>query len=215
MLDGLDKIAPPAESASGEDSVGGNTNILLAKQCVEILSDLAVSQQVASDEHMFRIRNNHVERLEMESIRTGVSMIATGLNSKSISNLLRRGGILDLQVEIQDPGPERREVIIRELLRSRGGTIDCSESAMKFMASEKTDSYTASDLTLLLERVVHVTTSKKKKRIEEEDVRDALDGFVPVALRGLKLVQSKTTWDDVGGIEWMCVEFFVTHSNFR
>ena len=207
VLDGLDKIAPPAESASGEDSVGGNnTNTLLAKHCVEILSDLAVSQQVASDEHMFRIRNNHVERLEMESIRTGVSMIATGLNSKSISNVLRRGGILDLQVEIQDPGPERREVILRELLRSRGGTVDCSESAIKFMSIE-TDSYTASDLTLLLERVVHVFTSKKKKkkkRIEENDVRDALDGFVPVALRGLKLVQSKTTWDDVGGLSDVC-----------
>ena len=49
-----------------------------------------------------------------------------------------------------------------------------------------------------------ITDLDEKKRIEEEDVRDALDGFVPVALRGLKLVQSKTTWDDVGGLSDVC-----------
>ena len=216
VLDDLDKLAPHDDSSGGDSaSLGGNMNILLAKHCVETLSDLAVSQQIASDAHMFRIssQNNsscpQKQLLEMEAIRTGVSMIATGANTKSISSALRRGGVLDLALELPDPGPERREIIIRELLRSRGegGHTDITDEAIKFMAHE-TDSYTASDLSLLLERIVHVSCAFKATRenilMKKEHVKTALDGFVPVALRGLKLVQSKTSWDDVGGLEDVC-----------
>ena len=40
---------------------------------------------------------------------------------------------------------------------------------MKLLASE-TESYTASDLTLLLERVIHVTISRESYTLKDEDV---------------------------------------------
>ena len=56
IFDGLDKLAPRDETSSEDNNMSsGNSDILKSKLCVEVLSDLAVSQQIASDAHMSRL----------------------------------------------------------------------------------------------------------------------------------------------------------------
>ncbi|KAF8428119.1 P-loop containing nucleoside triphosphate hydrolase protein [Tirmania nivea] len=88
-------------------------------------------------------------------------------------------------------------------------TLDLLEIA------NQTDGYTPGDLTLLLSRARHeavvrvvdscsdfstLPSTSFELELTKRDFTNALTGFVPVGLRGVKLQQSTVNWKDIGGL---------------
>lgn len=88
-------------------------------------------------------------------------------------------------------------------------TLDLLEIA------NQTDGYTPGDLTLLLSRARHeavvrvvdscsdfstLPSTSFELELTKKDFTNALTGFVPVGLRGVKLQQSTVNWKDIGGL---------------
>jgi len=70
------------------------------------------------------------------------------------------------------------------------------------MLASRTDGFVPGDLHTLVERGLHSCAERGCSRaaLEQGDLEQALEGFTPAALRGVKLFTSSTKWSQVGGL---------------
>ncbi|KAJ3402762.1 Peroxisome biosynthesis protein pex1, partial [Chytridiales sp. JEL 0842] len=176
VLEDLDKIAP----ADGE-----NADSEKSKQVVAVLRDLLK---------------------EYCLIRYDVALIATAVDKESLHPDFASTHTLMDFVHLSTPNKKQRQEMLAALLSGRPtqDLINLSEVA------SKTEGYYPADLKTLVSRTVDASLMRRmdSKLFSEEDniimnsdFAKALEDFVPAALKGVKLVDSGTSWADIGGLK--------------
>lgn len=82
----------------------------------------------------------------------------------------------------------------------------------------ETEGYLPNDLKILCHRIYHqclsnpVEGKESENVVETNHIDNALSGFTPSSLRGVKLQKSGTSWSDIGGLT-EAKRFFWKHLN--
>ncbi|CAA6671838.1 unnamed protein product [Spirodela intermedia] len=144
----------------------------------------------------------------------GLGPIAFMGSAQSITKLpqsLCSSGRFDFHIQLPAPAASERGAILKHELHKR--SLECSEDILSSIAS-KCDGYDAYDLEILVDRAVHAASRRflpshyvaqedEKPTLVTEDFVQAMNGFVPVAMRGLTKPASeggRSGWGDVGGL---------------
>ncbi|KAF3320553.1 peroxisome biogenesis protein 1 isoform X1 [Carex littledalei] len=146
----------------------------------------------------------------------GYGSLAFLATSQSLGNLpqaLTASGRFDFHVQFSAPAVPERLGILRHEVRKR--SLHCSKEVLSETAS-KCDGYDAYDLEILVDRAVHAASARflssprhghyrenESPSLVKEDFSKAMNGFLPVAMRGISKASSdgkNAGWDDVGGL---------------
>ncbi|KAE8596205.1 hypothetical protein XENTR_v10016010 [Xenopus tropicalis] len=186
LLDDLDQIAGVASSPELEQSPEATQS----KQLAYVLKDL--------------MKN-------IISMDTLVSLIATCQSEHSLNPVLisEQGTHLFQCVKpIPPPTQENRSEMLRCVIENRlsGDTAFYRDLDFQYLARE-TEGFVARDFTMLVERAIESSVSKRQIcRIEDlvlstTDFQRALKGFTPLSLRNAQLHKpKKQDWNMVGGL---------------
>jgi peroxin-1 len=167
-------------------------------------------------EHMDSFRYRQLAEVFIDTFKRSlakyprISVLATGSQSQSIHPLLLSSHIFTHTFHITPPGKPERETIINTLLSN--STVLALKNSVAHLdlswIAGQTEGYLPTDLKSLIERALHqaairtIQTSKKSQlEVNQEDFRLAQEGFIPVALRGIKLQTSGVAWGDIGGLK--------------
>lgn len=141
-----------------------------------------------------------------------VVVIATSKSRDSLhpSLLTSRGCyIFQCCVELHPPDANQRQEILHTMINKRFPQEDSQELELSSLV-KKTEGFSPKDLGSLLDRAFHKAAIRKLKNSKEggfgpaittQDLKEAVEGFTPAALRGVKLhTAGELGWCDVGGL---------------
>eukprot|EP00252_Welwitschia_mirabilis_P015602 TRINITY_DN3444_c0_g1_i8.p1 TRINITY_DN3444_c0_g1~~TRINITY_DN3444_c0_g1_i8.p1 ORF type:complete len:1188 (+),score=284.39 TRINITY_DN3444_c0_g1_i8:127-3564(+) len=133
----------------------------------------------------------------------------------ALPSFLCSSGRFDFHVQVSPPATKERITILEHEIFKRG--LQCSNAVVADTAL-KCDGYDTCDLEVLVDRAVHAAAMRSlspilaqtstcakfgKPEILEEDFLNALDNFVPAAMRGIAKSGNHVGhvgWEDVGGL---------------
>ncbi|KAJ3230510.1 Peroxisome biosynthesis protein pex1 [Chytriomyces hyalinus] len=140
-----------------------------------------------------------------------VTVVATAVDKSAINPLfLSSHAIADI-VHLSAPGRLERSEILQVLLKSANSSSQTELFNVMSIAS-KTEGYRPLDLETLVSRAGHARAVRQIKESTKnvtstgegiilKDLESALEGFVPPALKGLKVEDSEAVgWADIGGL---------------
>jgi peroxin-1 len=97
-----------------------------------------------------------------------------------------------------------------QILEALTATKTTSPNLDFSLIASETEGYLPADLRTLINRAydasimrwmeADVLNDADEVQMDEDDFRVAMEGFVPAALKGVKLVDSETSWADIGGM---------------
>ncbi|KAJ3241072.1 Peroxisome biosynthesis protein pex1 [Chytriomyces hyalinus] len=140
-----------------------------------------------------------------------VTVVATAVDKSAINPLfLSSHAIADI-VHLSAPGRLERSEILQVLLKNAASSPETEIFNVMSIAS-KTEGYRPLDLETLVSRAGHARAVRQIKESTKnvgsagegillKDLESALEGFVPPALKGLKVEDSEAVgWADIGGL---------------
>ncbi|XP_078428724.1 peroxisome 1 [Wolffia australiana] len=189
IFDDLDYIFSSTEL---EGSQSSNTAIPL----IEFLTD---------------IMDEYAEKGQSSCSLGPIAFMGSAQSVAKLPQSLCSSGRFDFHIQLPVPAASERGAILKYELHKR--SMDCSEDIISSV-SAKCDGYDAYDLETLVDRAVHSASSRfllshlvvhedEKSSLLAEDFEEAMNGFVPVAMRGLTKPASeggRNGWEDVGGL---------------
>lgn len=239
VLDNLDALVPE------EDESGGPANEQ-SRRIAELLVTLmqqnrvrmwkstlelsrSYKQETEKIKHLVSGGSTKHARLELLStiadsmVHKSVAVIATSRNDSSIHKSLRSCGLFDRPVQVTTPDAERRETVIREMLRmktqssagKKNGDLQLDPSIDYGLLSSITEGYSLRDLSSATDRALHKTFTRYAlegasilgsggaKKVLQSDFVDGVKDFQPTALIGVDLFKSSVKWSDVGGLSYV------------
>ncbi|KAJ2395068.1 Peroxisome biosynthesis protein pex1, partial [Coemansia sp. RSA 2603] len=139
-----------------------------------------------------------------------VCVVATAAGRSHVHGALFSSGLISEVAEIPAPGKAARELVLACVAR-RSSTPAKTGFAL---AAYLTEGFLPADLAAAYERAAQEATMRVLQSAQEEndgkeeevyvtgdDLRRALVGFKPLAMRGIKTQASSTRWSDIGGLE--------------
>eukprot|EP01018_Ginkgo_biloba_P029575 Gb_20751 [translate_table: standard] len=143
-----------------------------------------------------------------------VAFLAVVRSPAALPGCLCSSGRFDFHVQLPAPAATERAAILKHEISRR--SLQCSEHIISETAS-KCDGYDTSDLEILVDRAVHAAATRSlssqrshslieghsKPELLAEDFSQALENFLPAAMRGITKSGSqggRTGWEDVGGL---------------
>lgn len=151
---------------------------------------------------------------ELVMSNRSICIIASSQSQESIHSHLITSHVFDNTVHLKSPDKEVRRVILEEAVCSLDMEKDDAFDMLEIAGS--TEGYQPGDLWTLAERskhqaiVRHVENMNLSKNpetaasvniIKQADFENALAGFVPASLRGVKLQKSSVSWSEIGGLK--------------
>ncbi|VVT44042.1 uncharacterized protein SAPINGB_P000273 [Magnusiomyces paraingens] len=133
-----------------------------------------------------------------------VSILASVQAKESVHAHLTTAHVFEETVALKSPDKEVRRAVISEAMRQLGMVPDAGFDMLEVAGS--TEGYQAGDLWTLVERTRHQTIIRRveTKAVDtattQDDFMQALAGFVPASLRGVKLQKSGVAWAEIGGL---------------
>ncbi|OWB72165.1 hypothetical protein B5S31_g1871 [[Candida] boidinii] len=196
VLDNLDfLIPPPAEH--GDSTISNQFSELLSNKLIPVLKNRKIS------------------------------LIASAKSKESLNNSIFVTHLINDDFNLKAPEKDVRKLIIESYLKILEVKYNNgSNSELIDNISNETEGYLPSDLKVLIDRAHHDFISNTIERkiddlnlsdneendffetphisineeIKWENFENALNGFVPSSLRGVKLQKSKVSWNDIGGL---------------
>lgn len=240
VLDNLDALVPE------EDESGGPANEQ-SRRIAELLVTLMQQNRARMWKSTLELNRSYKQetekikrlvsggstkhaRLELLStiadsmVHKSVAVIATSRNDSSVHKSLRSCGLFDRPVQVTTPDAERRETVIKEMLRmktqssagKKNGDLQLDPSIDYGLLSSITEGYSVRDLSSATDRALHKTftryalqgpsvsgSSGGAKKVLQNDFVDGVKGFQPTALIGVDLFKSSVKWSDVGGLSYV------------
>ncbi|KAL5524266.1 PEX1 [Sanghuangporus sanghuang] len=142
----------------------------------------------------------------------GIAIVATAESEATLHPRMLRSHLFKYTFKLKPPNKDARRDILAQQVRLRTElAAELRQSPEEpinftFLATE-TEGYLPTDLNDLVSRAVHQATIRttkarlKTREILPEDFEKAREGFVPLSLRDLKLQNSETSWEDIGGLK--------------
>lgn len=196
VLDNLDfLIPPPAEH--GDSTISNQFSELLSNKLIPVLKNRKIS------------------------------LIVSAKSKESLNNSIFVTHLINDDFNLKAPEKDVRKLIIESYLKILEVKYNNgSNSELIDNISNETEGYLPSDLKVLIDRAHHDFISNTIERkiddlnlsdneendffetphisineeIKWENFENALSGFVPSSLRGVKLQKSKVSWNDIGGL---------------
>lgn len=141
-----------------------------------------------------------------------VCIVASTQSKEAIHSHLITSHTFETTVHLKSPDKEVRRAILEEAIQNLGMSTDDSFDMLEISGS--TEGYQPGDLWTLVERSKHQTIIRRvqsltlssnattdDKVMVQADFENALDGFVPASLRGVKLQKSSVSWSEIGGLK--------------
>ena len=140
-----------------------------------------------------------------------IALVATALLAEALHPSLTRYHVFGEKVKILPPDRTERTAILQSLLRATP-EIAVDSSLELASISTQTEGFIGADLKTLTERAIlggairglnadGNMNAPHRVAITQGDFEDALKGFTPSSLKGIKLQSSATSWTDIGGLE--------------
>lgn len=138
------------------------------------------------------------------SSRHNIAILATSQSRESVHSLLTTSHIFDEIIPLKPPNKLARKDIVQSLVDDEQGKV------VDWLAvANITDGYLAGDLKFLSDRAKHEGLMREMRENEDSgagllqtvDYTEAIRGFIPASLRGIKLQKSSVEWKDIGGLE--------------
>ncbi|KAJ9560434.1 hypothetical protein OSB04_005594 [Centaurea solstitialis] len=140
-----------------------------------------------------------------------IAFIACVQTLTSIPQTLSSSGRFDFHVQLAAPAAAERGALLKHEIQKR--SLLCSDETLLDIASS-CDGYDAYDLEILVDRSVHAAIgrfvshglafgSNKKPTLVKDDFLQAMEGFLPIAMRDITKSASEEGhggWQDVGGL---------------
>ena len=139
--------------------------------------------------------------------RHPITLLASAPSSEALHSVLTNGFIFRETVTLKAPDKESRRKILETAMGEVEGLV-ISEELDSLEIAGMTDGYLPGDLHALIERarqeaiVRYMAKGERhlvRVEITTEDFENAVKGYVPASLRGVKLQKSTVDWDDIGG----------------
>jgi peroxin-1 len=142
--------------------------------------------------------------------RHPVTLLASAPSSESLHSVLTNGFIFRETLTLKAPDKEARRIILESSMGEMEG-LCVSEELDTLEIAGMTDGYLPGDLHALIERarqeaivrwmsnVELDSTSETTVALSTQDFENAVKGYVPASLRGVKLQKSTVDWNDIGG----------------
>ncbi|MDZ7730176.1 MAG: CDC48 family AAA ATPase [Natrialbaceae archaeon] len=181
---------------------------------IDELDSIAAKREEAGGDVERRVVAQLLSLMDGLEERGRVTVIAATNRVDAIDPALRRGGRFDREIEIGVPDKEGRKEILQ--VHTRGMPLSDSIDLDRY--AENTHGFVGADLESLaresamnalrrirpdldLESEEIDATVLDTLRVTERDVKEALKGIQPSALREVFVEIPDTTWEDVGGLE--------------
>lgn len=176
ILDNLDRILS-AEVEHGDSSV--------SNQLTEFLSSLL--QKINSQKN------------------TNISLLVSGQSKETFNKGLTASHLIEEFVHLKPPGKAARFEILEQFLLKRLG---CTLQFDLMDIVLETEGFLPNDLKVLSERIFYECHYQRELEnvsdgsllVSRPMLENAIAGYQPSALRGVKLQKSTTGWSDIGGL---------------
>jgi len=139
--------------------------------------------------------------------RHPIVLLASAPAPEALHSVLTNGFIFRETLSLKAPDKEAR----RTILESGWDGLHLDEELDGLEVAGMTDGYLPGDLHALVERarqeaivrsmdsVEHESEESKAVKLQLVDFENAVNGYVPASLRGVKLQKSTVDWNDIGG----------------
>ncbi|KAI9099453.1 P-loop containing nucleoside triphosphate hydrolase protein [Phlyctochytrium arcticum] len=181
VLDDLDKLLPAEQE---------NTDTSRSRQLAEVFVELMSSGKGET-----------------------VVLVGTGRERASLHPLVIESHVFGDVVQILPPSKKQREEILRTLISNGPPPLHTSLPTLDLSTiAGDTEGYSPADIVTLLDRTLHEAalrtiesgTGASNVIVQKDDFERARDGYMPAALRGVKLEKnSDVSWNDIGGLEYV------------
>jgi peroxin-1 len=143
--------------------------------------------------------------------RKPITLVASAPSVESLHSVLTNGFIFRETITLKAPDKDARRVILESAMGEVEG-LRTVEGLDALEIAGMTDGYLPGDLHALIERarqeaIVRCMSNVDLDFMDEmnvdvcvEDFENAVKGYVPASLRGVKLQKSTVDWNDIGGI---------------
>jgi peroxin-1 len=135
--------------------------------------------------------------------RHRIVLVASAPSAERLHSVLVTGFLFRETLALKAPDKEARRSILESAMVERGGMGEFDGLEVAGM----TDGYLPGDLHALIERAQQESIVRRISQdhggsveISTVDFENAVKGYVPASLRGVKLQKSTVNWDDIGGI---------------
>ncbi|KAI5956028.1 PEX1 [Candida theae] len=135
---------------------------------------------------------------------SNISILCSSTSKESLNKLLLGSHLIENYHHVTAPDKPLRFQIIEKYLTE---DLKCKLDVDLMDLVSETEGYLPNDLKILCHRIYHQCLSNSSNEdeettnvVESKHIDDAISGFTPSSLRGVKLQKSGTSWSDIGGL---------------
>lgn len=134
---------------------------------------------------------------------SNISILCSSSSKESLNKLLLGSHLIENYYHVTAPDKPLRFQIIEKYLTA---DLKCKLDVDLMDLVGETEGYLPNDLKILCHRIYHqclsnpVEGKESENVVETNHIDNALSGFTPSSLRGVKLQKSGTSWSDIGGL---------------
>lgn len=175
-------------------------SLLILDNLDKIMAAESENHDSSKATHSAEILVAHLERVRRQS-GINVLLLTTSTSRESLSSVLHQCHVLDDIEHLRTPDKQAREQMLSEFMCKR------SKCRLDFDVGDlvsESEGYSPNDLRILSDRIFYEASfgcAESSLSISWNHVKEALAGFTPSNLAGVKLEKSTTKWSDVGGLE--------------
>ena len=198
VLDNVDAVAPAVEGGDGGGSAADAQSAEIAAFIVDQLQAARSVGGVGGGRSGGGGGGSTTALEQVAATAGAVAALATATNAGAVHTSLIGSGVFDSPVPLPSYAsvPARTGVLrglCRQMHLRAAPDVDWADVA------QLTEGYRPGDLRVLLHRAMLLATAADGT-LCDADVRGALRGFTPAALRGAQLFKADVKWADVGGL---------------
>lgn len=134
---------------------------------------------------------------------SNISLLCSSTSKESLNKLLLGSHLIENYHHVTAPDKSLRFQVIEKYLTK---DLKCKLDVDLMDLVSETEGYLPNDLKILCHRIYHQCLSnptmenESSNVVETSHIDNALSGFTPSSLRGVKLQKSGTSWSDIGGL---------------
>ena len=162
-------------------------------------------------EHADSTRSRQIAEIFLHIVRPAVYrrpivLLASAPSSESLHSVVTNGFVFREAIALKAPDKEARQIILESCMNEITG-LGIADDFDYLDVARISDGYLPGDLHALIgrarqEAIVRCITKKQPESLDLKvvDFENAVAGYVPASLRGVKLQKSSVEWNDIGGL---------------
>lgn len=130
-----------------------------------------------------------------------IKILITSKSKDSINQIIFQKHFIDEEVCLEAPNKHQIIEILQNMMENKFPEyIDRSDISYLSDIASELEGYLPLDLENLLDRTFHYMIAEGMQTFKYKHFIDAVEGYTPTSLRGVKLQKSTTNWADIGGL---------------